>query len=82
VSVDDVAIIGVGSGASAVVALESRNVDAISHLEPVISKLEADGALSILVEAGTIAVYGAANPAATLYLGESEDDAGADQCAL
>jgi NitT/TauT family transport system substrate-binding protein len=72
VSADDVGIVGVGGGASAIAALESGNVDAISHLDPVISKLEADGAMSILVdtrtEAGTIAVYGTTNPAATLYL--------------
>ncbi len=69
---DDVAVIGVGGGASAVAALESGNVDAISHLDPVISKLEADGAMTVLVdtrtEAGTRAVYGTTNPAATLYL--------------
>jgi NitT/TauT family transport system substrate-binding protein len=72
VAADDVGIVGVGSGASAVAALESGNVDAISHLDPVISKLEADGAMSILVdtrtETGTIAAYGTTNPAATLYL--------------
>ena len=53
-------------------ALEKGNVDAVSHLDPVISKLEADGAVSILVdtrtEAGTRAVYGTTNPAASLYL--------------
>jgi NitT/TauT family transport system substrate-binding protein len=38
VAADDVGIVGVGSGASAVAALESGNVDAISHLDPVISQ--------------------------------------------
>ena len=69
---DDVAIIGVGSGASAVAAMESGNIDAISHLDPVITKLQADGAMTILVdtrtEEGTKAVFGSTNPAATLYL--------------
>ncbi|MDK9695086.1 MAG: ABC transporter substrate-binding protein [Siculibacillus sp.] len=69
---DDAAFIGVGGGASAVAALEKGNVDAISHLDPVISKLEADGAIKILVdtrtEAGTRAVFGGTNPAAVLYL--------------
>ena len=72
VPADSVPIIGVGGGASAVAALERGNVDAISHLDPVISKLEADGALKVLVdtrtEEGTKAVYGTTNPAATLYL--------------
>jgi NitT/TauT family transport system substrate-binding protein len=71
-SVDDVSIVGVGGGASAVAAMENGTIDAISHLEPVISKLEADNAISILVdtrtEAGTRSVYGATNPAAVLYL--------------
>ncbi|MEJ1159094.1 ABC transporter substrate-binding protein [Prosthecomicrobium sp. N25] len=69
---DAVSIIGVGSGASAVAALQKGNVDAVSHLDPVISKLEADGSVNILVdtrtEAGTKAVYGSTNPAASLYL--------------
>jgi len=71
-SVEDVGIVGVGSGASAVAALENGAVDAISHLDPVISKLEADGAMTILIdtrtEAGTKTVFGATNPAAVLYL--------------
>lgn len=72
VSADDVAFVGVGSGASAVAALEQGNVDAIAHLDPVISKLEADDAVKILVdtrtEAGTRAVFGGTNPAAVLYV--------------
>lgn len=71
-SPDDAAFIGVGGGASAVAAVEKGNVDAISHLDPVISKLEADNAIKILVdtrtEAGTRAVFGGTNPAAVLYL--------------
>jgi len=69
---DAVSIIGIGSGASAVAALEQGNVDAVSHLDPVISTLEARGALSVILdtrtEAGTKAVYGTTNPAAVLYL--------------
>jgi NitT/TauT family transport system substrate-binding protein len=71
-STDDVSIVGVGGGASAVAAMENGTIDAISHLDPVISKLEADAAISILIdtrtEAGTQQVYGATNPAAVLYL--------------
>jgi len=69
---DDAAFVGVGSGASAVAALEQGNVDAVSHLDPVISKLVADDAVRILVdtrtEAGTRAVFGGTNPAAVMYL--------------
>lgn len=76
---DDASFIGVGGGASAVAALEHGNVDALVHLDPVISKLEADGAISILVdmrtEAGTRAVFGGSNPAAVLYLKKEFADA-------
>lgn len=68
----DAPIIGVGGGASAVAAVKQGQVDIISHLDPVISKLEADGDIVTLIdtrtEAGTRAVFGGANPAATLYL--------------
>lgn len=68
----DAALIGIGGGASAVAAVKQGQVDAISHLDPVISKLEADGDIVTLIdtrtEAGTRAVFGGANPAATLYL--------------
>jgi NitT/TauT family transport system substrate-binding protein len=67
----DAAIIGIGAGASAVAAIKQGQVDVISHLEPVISKLEADGDIVVLIdtrtEAGTRAVFGGANPAAMLY---------------
>jgi NitT/TauT family transport system substrate-binding protein len=67
----DAAFIGVGSGASAVAAMQKGEIDVISHLDPVISKLESDGDISILIdtrtEAGTRALFGGSNPAATLY---------------
>ena len=68
----DAALIGVGAGASAVAAIKQGQVDALSHLDPVIAKLEADDDIVVLVdtrtEAGTRALFGASNPAATLYL--------------
>lgn len=68
----DASFIGVGAGASAVAAMKKGEIDAISHLEPVISKLEQDGDIVVLVdtrtEAGTRALFGATNPAACLYL--------------
>lgn len=69
---NDAAFIGVGGGASAVAAMERGEIDAISHLDPVIAKLEQDGAIKILVdtrtEAGTKALFGGSNPAAVVYL--------------
>lgn len=69
---DDAAFIGIGAGASAVAAIKQKQVDVISHLDPVISKLEADGDITVLIdtrtEAGTKALFGGANPAAVLYL--------------
>ncbi|MEN5081100.1 ABC transporter substrate-binding protein [Bosea sp. TWI1241] len=68
----DAPIIGVGGGASAVAQMKNKQVDVISHLDPVISKLEADGDITALIdtrtEAGTKALFGGANPAAVLYL--------------
>ncbi|MDX3808518.1 MAG: ABC transporter substrate-binding protein [Bosea sp. (in: a-proteobacteria)] len=69
---DDAAFIGVGAGASAVAAIKQKQVDVISHLDPVTSKLEADGDIVSLIdtrtEAGTKALFGGSNPAAVLYL--------------
>jgi NitT/TauT family transport system substrate-binding protein len=69
---EDVAIIGVGGGASAVAAMKQGGIDAISHLEPVITRLELDKAISVLAdsrsEEGTRAIFGGSNPAAVAYL--------------
>lgn len=68
----DAPIIGVGAGASAVAAIKQKQVDVISHLDPVTSKLEADGDIVSLIdtrtEAGTKGLFGGSNPAAVLYL--------------
>jgi len=67
----DVAVIGVGSGSSAIAAVERGQVDAISHVEPVITTLETRGRMKVLVDTrnkeGTEAVFGGPYPAATLY---------------
>jgi NitT/TauT family transport system substrate-binding protein len=66
----DAAIIGVGAGAGAVAAVKKGEIDVISHLDPVIAKLESDGDIEVLIdtrtEAGTRALVGGSNPAATL----------------
>jgi NitT/TauT family transport system substrate-binding protein len=68
----DAAFIGIGGGASGVAAMKKGEIDAISHLDPVISKLEADGDIVTLIdtrtEAGTRALFGGSNPAACVYL--------------
>jgi NitT/TauT family transport system substrate-binding protein len=69
---NDASFIGVGGGASAVAAMKRGEIDLISHLDPVIAKLEADGDIHVVVdtrtEEGTRALFGGSNPAATLYL--------------
>jgi NitT/TauT family transport system substrate-binding protein len=63
--------IGVGTGASAVAGIEQGELDAMCNAEPIISKLEADGAVTVIAdmrtEAGTRAVFGTPNPAAAVY---------------
>lgn len=67
----DASFIGVGAGPSGVAAMKRGEIDAISHLDPVIAKLEADGDIAVLIdtrtEAGTRALFGGSNPAAVLY---------------
>jgi NitT/TauT family transport system substrate-binding protein len=68
----DAAFIGIGGGASGVAAMKRGEIDVISHLDPVISKLEADGDIVTLIdtrtEAGTRALFGGSNPASCIYL--------------
>lgn len=68
----DSSYIAVGGGASGVAAIQKGEIDAVSHLDPVISKLQSDGSVFILAdsrtEAGTKAIFGGSNPAAVLYL--------------
>jgi NitT/TauT family transport system substrate-binding protein len=50
---DDVAAIGVGAGAGAVAAMKKGELDGISNLDPVITKLEADGDIRVVVDTRT-----------------------------
>jgi NitT/TauT family transport system substrate-binding protein len=69
---DAVSVIGIGAGASAIAALRRGEIDAMVHLDPVIHRLEADGAVQAVVDTrsadGAQAVYGGAYHAACLYL--------------
>ncbi|UHD46994.1 ABC transporter substrate-binding protein [Aureimonas altamirensis] len=72
---NDVSIIGIGGGASGVAAVKRGEIAGLSHLDPVIARLEADGDIEILLdtrtEEGTRALFGGTNPAATVYLQQS-----------
>jgi len=67
----DVSIVGVGTGAGAIAALKSGQIDAISNVDPVMTKLEQDGSIKIVADTrttkGTEAVWGAPLPAGCLY---------------
>jgi sulfonate transport system substrate-binding protein len=67
----DASYIGVGIGPSAIAAIQKGELDALSNLDPVITKLEQDGDIKIIAdsrtEEGTRAIFGGSNPAAVLY---------------
>ena len=67
----DASYIGVGIGPSAVAAIKRGEIDALSNLDPMITKLEQDGDIKIIAdsrtEEGTRAIFGGSNPAAVLY---------------
>ncbi|OYY07438.1 MAG: ABC transporter substrate-binding protein [Rhizobiales bacterium 35-68-8] len=69
---DDVAFVGVGGGASAVAQMKRGEIDAMSNLDPVITKLQSDGDVVVLAdsrtEAGNDKIFGGTNPAAVLYM--------------
>lgn len=67
----DVAIVGAGIGAGAIAAMKSGQIDAISNVDPVMTKLELDGAVKIVADTrslkGTQEIWGAPLPAGCLY---------------
>jgi NitT/TauT family transport system substrate-binding protein len=67
----DVSVIGVGLGATAINALKSGQIDAISNTDPVMTKLELDNAIKVIADTrtlkGTEAVWGAPLPAGVLH---------------
>src|SRR5713101_3074629 len=68
----DASYIGVGASASAVAAMKKGEIDALSNLDPMMTKLDQDGDIKIIAdsrtEEGTRAIFGGSNPAAVLYL--------------
>jgi NitT/TauT family transport system substrate-binding protein len=52
-TLNDVSIIGIGSGGGAIAAVKSGRVDGISHVDPVVSRLVFDGDIVPIVDART-----------------------------
>ena len=67
----DVSFIGVGTAASALTAMRSGQIDAISNIDPVMTMLEQKGDVRIISDTrtlkGTLEVFGGPMPAACLY---------------
>jgi NitT/TauT family transport system substrate-binding protein len=67
----DVSIIGVGVAAQAVAAMKSGQIDAISNVDPVITKLEQDNTIKVIADTrtvkGTETVWGAPLPSGVLH---------------
>lgn len=71
----DISIIGVGSGAGAVTALRSGEIDAMCNVDPVISLLDHAGEIQTIVDTRTLKdtldIFGGPMPAGCLYAAES-----------
>jgi NitT/TauT family transport system substrate-binding protein len=69
---DDASFVGVGATASAIAAIQRGEIDAISNVDPVISKLQTTNEVFVLAETrtteGTTKVLGGPMSAAVLYL--------------
>ena len=67
----DASFVGVGGGPAAVAAVANGDVDAISNLDPVITRLQQDGLIRIAVDSRfprvNYEIFGGTNPAAVLY---------------
>jgi len=67
----DATFVGVGGGPAAVDAMTAGDIDAISNLDPVITRLQQDGAIRIVTDSRfprvNYEIFGGTNPAAVLY---------------
>lgn len=67
----DVAIVGAGVGSGAIAAMKSGQIDAISNVDPVMTKLELDGAIKVVADTrtlkGTQEIWGSLLPAGVLH---------------
>jgi NitT/TauT family transport system substrate-binding protein len=68
----DVSIVGVGTGAGAVAAMEKGEIDALVNLDPVLTQLESTGKFVVVVdtrtEKGMKEVYGGDYHASVIYI--------------
>ena len=73
-SPDDVSIIGVGTGLTAVAAMRAGQIDAIANVEPAITMLERSGMIKVVAETmseqGSRIVFGNLLPSGSLYTKE------------
>lgn len=81
-SADDISLIGVGSGAAAVAALEQGKVDLLVNYDPAATFIEAKGVGKILIDArsdeGAKEIYGGIYPTSVLYATQSYIDGNPD----
>jgi NitT/TauT family transport system substrate-binding protein len=67
----EVTYVGVGTGASAMAAIRSGQVDVLSSSDPVMTMLEQKGEIRVIADTrtlkGTVEVFGGAMPAGCLY---------------
>ena len=67
----DATFVSVGGGQAAVNAMKAGDIDAISNLDPVITRLQQDGAIRIITDSrfprANYEIFGGTNPAAVLY---------------
>jgi len=72
---DDVSIVGVGTGPTAVAAMQAGHLDAIANIEPAITMMERNGTIKVVVETvsvrGATAVFGSPLPSGSLYTSEA-----------
>jgi NitT/TauT family transport system substrate-binding protein len=68
---EDASFIGTGSGGTVVAAVQHGEVDGVSNADPMITKLDREGAVKVVADTrtmeGTIKVYGGPYPAGVLY---------------
>lgn len=68
---DDVVIVGVGTGAGAVAAMERGEIDGLANIDPIMTQVTNSGHAVVIAEArtkaGTEAIFGSALPSASLY---------------
>jgi NitT/TauT family transport system substrate-binding protein len=68
---EDATFVGVGGGPAAVAAMKDGAIDAISNLDPVITRLQEDDAVRLAVDSRfprvNYQIFGGTNPAAVLY---------------